>query len=74
MSAVGWQWRDEGSGASGHLQRVASSGTYLRIQRTYRAHLAHASSCGEGCDGIGEHCETGRQLYEDWRAARGPAP
>lgn len=72
MSDLTWQWRDGGSGAFGHLQRTASSGTFLRVQRAYRAYLAHANACGEGGEVRGACCETGRQLYEGWRAVRGP--
>ncbi|WP_210589750.1 hypothetical protein [Streptomyces sp. GESEQ-35] len=70
MSDLTWQWRDAGSGAFGHSQRIAGSATFLRVQPAYRAYLAHANACGEVGEIPGVCCETGRQLYEDWRAVR----
>jgi hypothetical protein len=37
--------RTEGSGGPGHLQRVANTGQFNRVQRTYRAYIDHAADC-----------------------------
>ncbi|MFF4347838.1 hypothetical protein [Streptomyces sp. NPDC001530] len=68
MSGTRWEWRDSGS-ASGHMQRVADSGTYSRMQTAYRAYINHATGC-DGC-GYGERrCSTADQLWRAYRAAR----
>ncbi|MFD4528151.1 hypothetical protein ACFWP7_30315 [Streptomyces sp. NPDC058470] len=68
MSGTRWEWRDSGS-ASGHMQRVADSGTYNRVQAAYRAYINHATACA-GC-GHGEtKCATADELWCSYRAAR----
>jgi len=62
------EWRDSGS-ASGHMQQVASSGTYNRIQTAYRAYIDHATAC-EGCGHGATKCGTADELWAAYRAAR----
>ncbi|WP_143674282.1 MULTISPECIES: hypothetical protein [Streptomyces] len=68
MSAVRREWRDSGS-AFGHMQAVADSGTYSRIQTAYRAYITHATAC-EGCGHGQAKCTTADQLWRAYKAAR----
>ena len=68
MSGTRWQWRDSGS-ASGHMQRVADSGTYHRVQTAYRAFLTHATGCGD-CEHGAKRCTKADELWRAYRAAQ----
>ncbi|GAA5032676.1 hypothetical protein [Streptomyces siamensis] len=68
MSGTRWQWRDAGS-ASGHVQQVADSGTFNRIQTAYRAYIDHATTCDD-CGHGAVRCAEADQLRRTYRAAR----
>lgn len=68
MSGVRREWRESGS-ASGHMQMVADSGTFSRIQTAYRAYIDHATTC-DGCGHGERRCSTADQLWRAYRAAR----
>ncbi|MFF1640642.1 hypothetical protein ACFVXA_24025 [Streptomyces sp. NPDC058246] len=68
MSGARWQWRDSGS-ACGHMQQVAGSGAYHRIQTAYRAYIDHATTC-DGCRHGEVRCARADDLWDAYRAAR----
>ncbi|MFI6495245.1 hypothetical protein [Streptomyces sp. NPDC050564] len=68
MSGTRWQWHDSGS-ASGHMQRVAASGTYSRMQTAYRAYIDHSTQCEE-CGHGRVRCKKADELWAAYRAAR----
>lgn len=68
MSGTGWQWRD-GSGAAGHMQRVASNAVYTASQKAYRAYIDHGVACEGGCPGT--RCATADELWQAYVEARG---
>ncbi|MCX4973281.1 hypothetical protein [Streptomyces sp. NBC_00620] len=68
MSGTRWEWRDSGS-SSGHMQKVADSGTFNRVQAAYRAFLGHASGCGD-CGHGATRCPTADDLWRAYRAAQ----
>ncbi|WP_406476044.1 hypothetical protein [Streptomyces sp. NBC_01615] len=67
MSGIRREWRD--SGSAGHMQLVAKSGTYSRMQTAYRAFLNHSTGC-EGCGRGERRCATADELWKAYRAAR----
>lgn len=68
MSGVRREWRGFGSGP-GHMQAVADSGTYSRMQTAYRAYINHSTAC-DAC-GHGEtKCAAADQLWRAYKAAR----
>ena len=62
------EWRDSGSG-HGHMQMVADSGTYSRMQTAYRAYINHATAC-DGCGHGERRCAEADELWRTYRAAR----
>ncbi|MFF1702622.1 hypothetical protein [Streptomyces sp. NPDC058252] len=68
MSGVRREWHDSGS-ASGHMQTVADSGTYNRMQAAYRAFIGHATGC-ESCGHGEKRCTVADQLWQEYKAAR----
>jgi len=45
MSGAQWEYRPEGSGGPGHMQRVGSPGEYSRTRQAYRGYLDHRATC-----------------------------
>jgi hypothetical protein len=72
MAALEWQWRDTGS-AFGHMQAVASNGSYNRMQTAYRAFLDHSSTCGD-CLERGGRCPAADELWRAYKSARDDVP
>ncbi|WP_435220629.1 hypothetical protein [Streptomyces sp. Tue6028] len=68
MSGVRRVWRDSGS-ACGHMQMVADSGMFNRVQTTYRAYIEHATTCDD-CGHKERRCAEADQLWRAYRAAR----
>ncbi|WP_369244292.1 hypothetical protein [Streptomyces sp. R41] len=68
MSGVRREWRDAGS-ASGHMQMVADSGTFNRVQTAYHAFIEHPTTC-DGCGHGERRCAETDQLWRAYRAAR----
>lgn len=68
MSGIRRERRDSGS-ASGHMQAVAASGTFDRMQSAYRAYIDHATAC-DGCGHGEKRCATADQLWREYKAAR----
>ncbi|AVH58655.1 MULTISPECIES: hypothetical protein [Streptomyces] len=57
-----------GSGARAmvpaHVARVTE-----KVLNTYRRYVTHALEC-EGCQAIGGHCESGAELWRQYKEAR----
>ncbi|WP_028804836.1 hypothetical protein [Streptomyces sp. 142MFCol3.1] len=68
MTGTRWEWQDNGS-SSGRMQRVASTGTYHRIQTAYRAYIDHATTCDD-CGHGDKRCAEADQLWRAYRTAR----
>ncbi|MFI6662515.1 hypothetical protein ACIBL8_44220 [Streptomyces sp. NPDC050523] len=68
MTRTTWEWRDEGSGGPGHLQRISASGVYSRTQTTYRAYIDHVRDCLT-CAVDSAQCSTAEGLWAAYRAA-----
>jgi len=67
VSATRWDVRDSGS-AFGQLQRVASNATFVKMQRAYRAWLAHTTAC-EGCLPVDARCPVAADLWQAYQDA-----
>jgi hypothetical protein len=63
-----WQWQESGN-SSGHMQRVADSGTYSRVTNAYRAFMGHSLHCDD-CEYGEKRCETAKGLWATYIAAR----
>jgi hypothetical protein len=68
MSGFRQEWRDAGS-ASGHMQTVADSGTFNRMQTAYRAYISHSAVCDD-CGHGERRCAEAERLWRAYRAAR----
>lgn len=52
----------------GHVQRVAASGQFNRVQRAYRAYIDHGRECAT-CAVDSATCATAGELWEAYRSA-----
>ena len=68
MNGLQWQYRDEGSGAPGHLQAVVPDGAYAR----YRKFTDHTMGCDD-CEFGEARCETAKELWAEYVRLRDAA-
>ncbi|WP_406168326.1 hypothetical protein [Streptomyces sp. NBC_00996] len=52
----------------GHVQRVAASGQFTRVQRAYRAYTDHGRGCAT-CAVDSSTCATAEVLWETYQTA-----
>lgn len=70
MSRAGWAYVATGGGP-GHLQRVASSAQFNRVQRAYRAYIDHGRRCPVCAVDSGQ-CTVAEELWSAYQAETAP--